>query len=103
MTLTIILICLIAERYLLDRRDLRTNRWFHGYNQWLERQDLPQALRQGIIGILLLMLPPLLAVYLVQHLFEETLFGLIWFLFSIMVLLYCLGPNDLDSQVDQFV
>ncbi|MET0072300.1 MAG: regulatory signaling modulator protein AmpE [Candidatus Thiodiazotropha sp.] len=103
MTLTIILICLIAERYLLDRRDLRTNRWFHNYNQWLESQDLPQALGRGIIGILLLMLPPLLAVYLVQHLFEETLFGLIWLLFSIMVLLYCLGPNDLDSQVDQFV
>ncbi|MES9990499.1 MAG: regulatory signaling modulator protein AmpE [Candidatus Thiodiazotropha sp.] len=103
MTLTIIIICLIAERYLLDRRELRNNDWFYAYNQWLQGHDLPQALRQGIIGILLLILPPLLAVVLFQYLFEEAMFGLIWLLFSIMVLLYCLGPNDLDSEVNQYV
>ncbi|MEW8508752.1 MAG: regulatory signaling modulator protein AmpE [Candidatus Thiodiazotropha sp.] len=103
MTLTIIVICLIAERYLLERRELRDNHWFHAYSQWLERHELPQAMRRGIVGILLLILPPLFAVTLLQYIFEEALFGLIWFVFSIMVLLYCLGPNDLDSQVNQYV
>lgn len=103
MTLTIILICLVAERFLLDHSDLRNNHWFLAYNQWIGRHNLPQAIRQGIIGILLLILPPLLAIALVQHLFQETLFGLIWLLFSIVILLYCLGPNDLDTQVNQYI
>ncbi len=103
MTLTIILICLIAERFLLEHSDLRNNRWFLAYDRWLERQELPQAMRHGIVAILLLLLPPLLAIALFQHLLEEALFGLLWFAFSVAVLLYCMGPSDLDSSVNQYI
>ena len=103
MTLTIILICLIAERFLLDYHQLRDNSWFHSYNQWFERHQLPQRLQQGVIGILLLLLPPLLALSILQHLFEDALFGLLWFALSVAILLYCLGPNDLDTQVNRYI
>jgi membrane protein required for beta-lactamase induction len=103
MTPTIILICLIAERYLLDYSELRDNRWFSAYNQWLERHQLPKRMRHGVIGVLLLMLPPLLALWVAQYLFEDALFGLLWLAASVAILLYCLGPNDLDTCVNRYI
>ncbi|MCU7919882.1 MAG: regulatory signaling modulator protein AmpE [Candidatus Thiodiazotropha sp. (ex Epidulcina cf. delphinae)] len=102
MTLTIILICLIAERFLLDHRHLRNNRWFFRYDQWQQRQGLPDAMQRGLAGMLLLLLPPLLLTGIFQHLFHDALFGLLDIGFSIAVLLYCLGPDDLDSQVSHY-
>jgi membrane protein required for beta-lactamase induction len=103
MTLTIILICLVTERFSLDYQHLRDNRWFNSYSLWLEQLPLPHRLQQGVIGIILLVVPPLLALSIFQHLFEEALFGILWFALSVTILLYCLGPNDLDSQVNQYV
>ncbi len=60
-------------------------------------------MQQGVIGLLLLLLPPLLAVAALQHLFADTLLGLPSLLLSIGVLLYALGPQDLDSQINQYV
>jgi membrane protein required for beta-lactamase induction len=103
MTLTIILICLIAERFLLEHSHLRSNKWFTRYCQWYQQQSLPEWLQQGIIGLLLLLLPPLLAVAALQQLFAGSLLGIAGLLFSIGVLLYTLGPQDLDSQINQYV
>ncbi|MCG7872115.1 MAG: regulatory signaling modulator protein AmpE [Candidatus Thiodiazotropha lotti] len=103
MTLTIILICLIAERFLLEHSHLRSNRWFTRYCQWHQQQNLPEWMQQGIIGLLLLLLPPLLAIAALQHLFADSLLGLPSLLLSIGVLLYALGPQDLDSQINQYV
>ncbi|MCG8088979.1 MAG: regulatory signaling modulator protein AmpE [Candidatus Thiodiazotropha endolucinida] len=103
MTLTIILICLIAERFLLEHSHLRSNRWFTRYCQWHQQQNLPEWMQQGVIGLMLLLLPPLLAVAALQHLFADTLLGLPSLLLSIGVLLYALGPQDLDSQINQYV
>ncbi|MES9969481.1 MAG: regulatory signaling modulator protein AmpE [Candidatus Thiodiazotropha sp.] len=103
MTLTIILICLIAERFILEHHRYRDNSWFNTYNQWFERHQLPQRMRQGVIGIMLLILPPLLALWAVQHLFEDALFGLLWFVISVAILLYCLGPIDLDATVNRYM
>ncbi|MCG8018137.1 MAG: regulatory signaling modulator protein AmpE [Candidatus Thiodiazotropha sp. 'RUGA'] len=103
MTLTIILICLIAERFLLEHSHLRSNRWFTRYCQWHQQQNLPEWMQQGVIGLLLLLLPPLLAVAALQHLFADSLLGLPSLLLSIGVLLYALGPQDLDSQINQYV
>ncbi|MCU7906781.1 MAG: regulatory signaling modulator protein AmpE [Candidatus Thiodiazotropha sp. (ex Epidulcina cf. delphinae)] len=102
MTLTIILICLIAERFLLDHRHLRNNRWFFRYEQWQQRQGLPDSMQRGLVGMLLLLLPPLLLTGIFRQLFHEALFGLPDIAFSITILLYCLGPDDLDSQVDRY-
>jgi membrane protein required for beta-lactamase induction len=102
MTLTIILICLIAERFLLEHRHLRSNNWFTRYCQWHQQQNLPEWMQQGIIGLLLLLIPPLLAVAALQQLFSDSLLGIPGLLFSIGVLLYTLGPQDLESQISQY-
>lgn len=95
----IILICLIAERFLLEKVHLRNNRWLLRYSEWLQHQKLPAWLERGVVGIALLLLPPLLAIGIFQHIFDEGLLGIS---LSIVILLYCLGPEDLDTQISQY-
>jgi membrane protein required for beta-lactamase induction len=103
MALTIIVICLIAERFLLEHAHLRSNRWFVGYCQWHLQQNLPDWMQTGLVGLLLLLLPPLLVVALLHQLLIDSLFGLPGTLFSIAILLYTLGPHDLDTQINQYI
>ncbi|MEL0584500.1 MAG: regulatory signaling modulator protein AmpE [Candidatus Thiodiazotropha sp. (ex. Lucinoma kazani)] len=99
MTLLIILICLIAERFLLEKVHLRNNRWFLRYSEWLQHQKLPAWLERGVVGIVFLLLPPLLVTGVFQHMFDEGLLGIG---LSTIILLYCLGPEDLDTQISQY-
>lgn len=103
MTLMIILICLIAERFLLEHIHLRNNRWFYRYCQWHLLQNLPDWLQQGLFGLILLLSLPLLGIAVLQQLFAESLFGIPGVIFSIGVLLYTLGPQDLDQQINEYV
>jgi len=102
MSLIVIVICLIAERFLLEYQHLREFLWLTRYDQWLERQALAGWLRRGIPGLLLLLLPPVLLTGLLQDLLANGLFGLPGLLFAGLVLLYTLGPGDLDLQVDRY-
>ncbi len=103
MSLSIILICLLAERFLLEHQDLRQFNWFSDYSNWFERQELPNWIQQGFGGIIILLLPPLLAVTLLQQLLNVSLFGIPGTLFAALVLLYSFGPQDLDRQISRFV
>jgi len=103
MSFLVLLGTLIAERLLLHYQQLRGAEWFA---RWMEfQQSLPvgQGLRDGMLGLVLLLLPPLLAVLAIQALFGGLLGGLVGILFAAAVLLYCLGPRDLDSEVVQLV
>ena len=99
----VIVICLIAERFLLDQQELRQRSWLEGYSSWLAKQSLPGWSRTGLVGLLLTLLPPLLIVALLQQLFDGSLFGLLSLLFAVAVLLFCLGPVDLDTQVNDYI
>ena len=99
----VIVICLIAERFLLDHQALRQHRWLDATGRWLGRQSLPEWSRKGLPGLLLLALPPLLITALLQQLFDGALFGLLGLLFAAGVLLFCLGPVDLDTQVNDYI
>ncbi|MGD8589485.1 MAG: regulatory signaling modulator protein AmpE [Chromatiales bacterium] len=102
MSLTIILICLLAERFLLHYQELRQIDWLSNYSDWFARQELPNWLQQGFAGIAVLLLPPLLVVSLLQHLLNDSLFGIPGALYACLVLLYSLGPEDLDQQITAF-
>ena len=103
MSLTIIIICLLAERFLLDYQGLRQINWLADYSDCVARQELASWLQKGFIGITVLLLPPLLGVSLVQHLLDESLFGIPGALFACLILLYSLGPEDLDQQISRFI
>ena len=103
MSLIITVICLIAERFLLDYQHLRQRRWLDVYSNWLSRQRLPEWGHRGLIGLTILLLPPVLITALLQQLLTGSLFGLPSFLFAAAVLLFCLGPVDLDTQVNDYI
>jgi len=103
MTFLVIFTVLVAERFLLRFQSLRRGGW---YQHWMDlHQSLPvsKVLREGRIGLLLLLAPPLLGVALVQNLLDDMLLGLPGVLFAALVLLYSLGPEDLDSRVATWV
>jgi AmpE protein len=103
MSFLVVICTLIAERFLLRYQRLRHFGWLA---RWLElQQSLPIAawLRQGTLGLASLLLPLLLLIGLGQWALHDALFGIPWMVFSALVLLYCLGPNDLDRQVSELL
>jgi len=98
MNLIIILTCLLAERFLIEHQQWRQADWFFDYSRWYQRQTLPIWMQEGFAGVIGLLLPPILAVALFQQLFD----GILGALFSGVVLLYCLGPRDLETEISQF-
>jgi AmpE protein len=102
MTLIILLICLLAERFLLEYLFLRQTDWFNDYSGWYERQELPNWMLNGFGGVIALLLPPLLIIALLQHLLDDTLFGIPGAIFACLILLMSFGPQDLDDQIRQF-
>jgi membrane protein required for beta-lactamase induction len=103
MSLIIILICLIAERFLLEHQHLRQTNWLQSYSLWLSRLSAPEWTRQGLVYLVAILLPPVLITGLLQQLFAGSLFGLLSLLFAGAVLLYCLGPVDLDTQINDYI
>ena len=100
MSLIIIVISLIAERFLLDHQQLRELRWIDQYSQWLERPSLPSWMQIGVVRLLILLLPPVLLIGILQQRLGGSLIGMV---FSSLVLLYTLGPKDIASQINRLV
>ncbi len=103
MTTLAIILALAAERFLLEQENYRRFSWFSGYLEWLREQRWGQAVSEGAVGVIALLLPPLLIVGLLQVLLDGMLGGVPELLFGIAILLYSLGPRDLDQQVTEFI
>jgi len=102
MALIAILIVLTLERLLGALEGLRNYRWFERWTGWVSGQLSEETRWQGVIGLLVLLLPPLLVAYLLIHLIAGWWWP-VYFLFSVLVLLYSLGPRDLEAEVEAFI
>lgn len=102
MTLISLLIALALERlvgYMSDfRRPALWLRYADGFDGILRRLGL------GFPGVrlLLVLLVPVLAVGWFSDLLDSVLLGLLWIVFSVGVLLVCLGPDDLEEEVNAY-
>lgn len=103
MTFTLLLLALFAERFLLDQNEWRQARWFGDVVRWLSSQEFGIWLGAQYWGALLVLAPPLLLTGWIQSGLAGWLWGLPSFLFALLVLLYCLGPEDLDNQVANYL
>jgi membrane protein required for beta-lactamase induction len=94
MTFIITLVVLMLERF-FHWHHLRHWRWFARYERWLSLRmnALPAALILTAI-----LLPPLLGIGMLQYLLADRWWGSLKFIFSIIVVLYCLGPENLWVQ-----
>jgi membrane protein required for beta-lactamase induction len=103
MSLIVIVICLIVERFLLERQHLRQRPWLEAFSKWLTDQRTPEWSKHGLMSLIIVLLPPLLTTALLQQLLAGSLFGIPTVIFAAVVLLFCLGPVDLDTQVNDYI
>jgi len=102
MALIAILLSLTFERLLGALDGLRNFRWFTVWSVWIRHRLPEDAPWQGGGGVVALLLPPLLLIALLFHLLDGFWMPLS-FLAGVMVLLYCIGPKDLEAEVEAFI
>ncbi|MCB1876319.1 MAG: regulatory signaling modulator protein AmpE [Chromatiales bacterium] len=102
MSFLAIFLALVAERFLLPLEGRRQLGWLTEYFVWARRILYPFKGSDGPLGVVLVLVPVLLVLSTLIDLLDGVLFGIPAFLFSAVVLLYCLGPRDLGSQVEAF-
>ena len=81
---------------------LRRFAWFNDYVRWLENRLAQHSMWNGAGGILFTLSGPLLLVALITLVLSELFFPLV-LLFSLVVLIYSLGPRYLNPQLDELI
>ena len=102
MTFLAMIIALLIERLLGDRERLREPHWYHAYAAWLQRA-LGPGTWGGTLGVLLLVAPPVALAGLLYALLGGALLSLLALIFSVAVLVFCLGPRELDAEAGRYV
>lgn len=102
MSFLAIVLALVAERFLLPLENRRQLGWLTEYFVWTRRILYPFKGSDGPLGVVLVLVPVFLVLSALLDLLDGVLFGIPGFLLGALVLLYCLGPKDLGSQVEAF-
>ena len=100
MALISIILSLLLDRMLRHMHDLRDLSWFEHYTTMLNNLI---ATRNAWLKLMLVLFLPLLITLLIQWLLLGFLFGVPYFAFGIVVLLYCLGPACLSSDIEAYL
>jgi len=102
MNLISILIALAIETFYRPVQEWRRFDWFERYVDGFLARAEAQTWRDGPLGLLVVLGTVVFGVWLVEAMLDgvAALFG---FLFGIAVLVYCLGPKDLEAELDGFI
>lgn len=101
MTLLVIVISLFIERVWTTLAELRSFAWFERLVDRLAGNDSARS-SAGIFAVLAVMALPLFAV-VVAHVLLVKIFAVLGLIFTMLVVLFCLGPRDLDADVHHFL
>ncbi len=102
MALICILFGIIFERASDTLEKYRNFSWFDEYTRWLLK-TLPGIGSQNQSSIIILLLPIMLVVAGLQIWFDDRLLGLISLIFGATIFAFCLGPKDLNRQIDRYL
>lgn len=100
MNFIVLVIALLLERVLGEHQGLRDPRWYVAYVSRLKAAVGGGGFWSGPFGVLLVVGLPTAAVGFVYALLWGTFLSLLAMVFSVAVLWFCLGPRDLDSDVE---
>lgn len=102
MSLLAILISLALEKFLPALNGLRNLNWIPHYQQWIHARLANHPKWQGLPSLLIIILLPVIGTAAVQYYLNDLL-ALFSFLFSIVVLTYCLGPQDEHRRASSYL
>jgi len=102
MILITLVLALLAERFLGQYHYLRSYDWFNRYVSAVRARLGATAFWDGPVGVIATLAVPLFAVGLMQALLHGVLLSLLGLVFGVVVLLYCLGPRDLDAEAEAY-
>ena len=101
MALLVIVLALFIERLWTTVGELRSFLWFERLVDRLTGKGPGWAL-SGALGVIAVMALPLLGVVIAYALLANIL-GILGFAFALLVMLFSLGPRDLDADVHRFL
>lgn len=101
MTLISILVGLALEYFVGSLDHLRNFKWFERYLRWIELKCGAFTYWQGPVGVLITLVPPLLALFFTGRLLGQINIGLT-VLLAIAVFVYSLGPS-LNGMVNAYL
>jgi AmpE protein len=102
MSLLAILISLALEKFLPALNGLRNLNWIAHYQQWIHARLAKHPKWQGLPSLLIIILLPVIGTAAVQYYLNDLL-ALFSFLFSVVVLTYCLGPQDEHRRANNYL
>jgi membrane protein required for beta-lactamase induction len=102
MTFLSILIALLIERIAPQLVEFRRFQWLRDYGQWLVEVLHIEKLGSWMTFAILLA-PLLIVMWVLNGMFEHALFGLFELAFNVIVVFLCIGPRDLDKQIDHYL
>jgi membrane protein required for beta-lactamase induction len=102
MSLIAIIISLVVERFLGSMEEFRRYGWFSRYAAWLRDFFSTMPPLAGPAGVVLTLLLPLALTAAVDAYLEQW-WVVLHLAFSVLVLLFCFGPTDLEAEVEAYV
>lgn len=103
MTLIAVVLALLLERALWHALHLRESGWVAGYYGWLKGRIAGSRRTIQVIGciagLLLLALPVAIAAVAL----DRWLPPVSWVIFAALVLVFSLGPRDLDQELEDYI
>ncbi len=97
-----IVIALLIERVFDQLKTMRGFNWLADYTRWMTEVLHIDRLASWM-AIALLFLPLLIVIWILDGLFDHALFGIFELGFNVLIVFACLGPKDLDQQIDFYI
>ncbi len=101
MTLISVLVSLALDRAMFTHRDSAPAGWFSRVGAAIAAR-LPAGM-DGVVGAVIVSLPPAVVIAILQGVVDDWLFGLISLVLGVVVLLFALGPLDPATLIDDYM
>jgi len=102
MTLICLLIVLALEFHFKIGSEYRQFGWFIKFRNYLAETFAARDFFESWAGIAIILLTPVLVIYGIVNIFEGTLYWLVTFVVSLLILFLCLGPKPLESSFKDY-
>jgi AmpE protein len=102
-TLIAVIVVLLAGHTAQSLAALRRFDWLVEWRRYVGGLSDSEGALSGNGGLALIIGLPVLLIGLLQLALRQSLWGLPWFVFAVLLLFYCWGPRDLDLDVESIV